>query len=64
MTGNEWQLGTGQLAVDDVQVGAAERACSDLDEDLTVTVHWIGDSAFAKGGAGRVENHSPHGGTS
>ena len=47
VTGNEWQLGMGQLAVDDVQVGPAEGAGADSDEDLAGARLWRGDGAFA-----------------
>jgi len=64
VTGNEWQLGVGQLAVDDVQVRPAESAGADLDEDVAVTGRGVGNGAFAEGAARRVEDHCPHGGTS
>ena len=64
VTGDEWQLGMGQLTVDDVQVGPAQGAGADLDEHLIVTGRGVWKGAFAKRAAGCVQDHRPHGGTS
>ncbi len=45
MTENERQLGMRQLAVEDVQVGAADAAGRDLDEDLLGSGSGTGSSA-------------------
>ena len=58
---HERQLGLGQLAVDDVQVGPADAAGLDGDEDLARGRLRVGQVGLAQRRARRVENHRAHG---
>jgi hypothetical protein len=60
VTGNQGQLGMGQFAIDNMQVGAAETAGTDFDKDLTVSGHRIRDRGPAQWASRRIENHGPH----
>ena len=59
--GHERQLGLGQLAIDDVEVGAAHAAGRDCDEDLARARLGIGQLGLAERRARRVEDHRAHG---
>ena len=61
MAGNERQLGLRQLSVDDVQVGSADAAGRDCNEDLALGRLRIGQVGLAQRRARRVENHRTHG---
>ena len=55
------QLRMGQLAVDHVQVGAAQAARADLDQHLSTRGLRRGGSALAQSATRRVEDHRSHG---
>ena len=61
VTRHERQPGVRQLAVDDVEVGAAHAAGRDGDEDLALRRLGIGQLGLAERRARRVENHRTHG---
>ncbi len=60
MAGDERQLRVGQLAVDDVQVGAADPACEHPEQDLARPR--LGDLQILEPQrlARRVQHHRPH----
>jgi hypothetical protein len=60
MTGNERELRTRQLAVEDVKVGAADTAGRDAEKHLTRP--WLGDGNVfqPKRLASRVKHHRAH----
>jgi hypothetical protein len=60
MAGNYRQFGLGQVAVDDVQVGAANAAGGNTDLDLLRTGFRIGQFHRFQGTAGLFENHRLH----
>ena len=57
---NERQLGLGQIAVDDVQVGAADAAGVDLDQDLLRPGNGFGDIDQLERLALGFEDHRAH----
>ena len=63
VAGDQGQLGMRQLAVDDVQVGAADRAGLDPHQDLARAGDGVGELGRAQWLAGGVEDHGEHDGT-
>ena len=63
VAGDQGQLGVRQLAVDDVQIGAADRAGLDPHQDLARAGDGVGEPGRAQWLAGSVEDHGEHDGT-
>ena len=55
------QLGVGKLAVDDVKIGAADRAGLDPHQHLARAGNRIGELGRTQRPARRVEHHGEHG---
>src|SRR5437660_3938808 len=60
MAGNEWQLRLGQLAVDDMQVGAADRARVHANENLALGGLGNGKLNGAQRLARSLQHHRAH----
>ena len=63
VAGDQRQLGVRQLAVDDVQIGAADRAGLDPHQDLARAGDGVGEPGRAQRLARGVEDHGEHDGT-
>ncbi len=61
VTGNERQGGLIQLAIHDVQIGAADPACADPDQDLAPSGFRPGNRLVLQGGFRSMKNHGIHG---
>src|SRR5271169_4031517 len=57
---NDRQLGMGKLAVDDMQIGSANAASLDLDQDLSRAWLWIRQLLETQRGPRSVKNHGLH----
>jgi hypothetical protein len=61
VTGNEWKLRLCQLAIDDVQVGAADAASEQLKRSWRGDGSGIGSSMSLSGDPADLEHHRLHG---
>jgi hypothetical protein len=61
MAEDERELGIAQLAVDDVQIGSADRACSDIQKHLFMLRSRARQLGRSQRATGSAEAHRPHG---
>jgi len=60
MPEHQRQLGLGELTIDDVEIGAADAAAGDLDQDLPRGGLRVGQLAFDQRLPRRFEDHGAH----